>query len=466
MVKKALVFGLGLLGGGVATANWLIKHGYKVTVTDLKDEKALRSSLKRIKGEVKLALGGHQERLMAENDLIVVNPDVSRENPYLQLARKWHKAVANEATIFYTHWNKRTAAVTGTRGKTTTAHWLNHFLKSSCRSVVTGNSSSRPLLSVLDQEKKYDFAVTELPSFLLELFEASPRASEIAVITNLSQDHLNRHHTLEEYAKVKANIFKKQIAENFLVLNADNEWTDFFLEQSPTGRVRFFSLKSLAPDRPGIFYQAGAVYEQRDGLTEKILNIENFIKERGEHNVQNLLAGALAAVLAGCAWEKIASQIKSLPHLSFRQEVVFVNERLKIINDTTATSPEGGVVAMERFGGEDCFLITGGTDRQLDFARWADTLLNHLPVQNVIFLQGSATQKMLIQLGGRVKPGQVKETLPECLAEAWRLARGKAKAVILFSPAAKSFEKFKNEYDRGNKFNKLVKKIIGKGLKV
>lgn len=457
MAKKALVFGLGLLGGGVATTNWLIRHGYEVTITDLRDEKILWPSLKKIKGQVQLALGGHQDWLMKENDLVVANPDVSIENPYLQLAQKLHKEVANEATIFYTHWNKSTIGVTGTRGKTTTVNWLNHFLKSSYKSVVTGNSSYKPFLTVLDEVEKYDWAVTELPSFLLELFDRVQHGPEIAVITNLSQDHLNRHHTLEEYARVKANIFKKQTMENFLVLNADDQWTDFFLKQNPIGPVRFFSMKPLANDCQGVFYQAGVVYEQKNGATKKVLNIENFIKEWGEHNAQNLLASLLAAALAGCSWKKVAPKIKSLPHIPFRQEVIFADDRLKIINDTTATSSEGGIAAMKRFGGKNCILITGGTDRQLDFSRWAKTLLSYIPISNVIFLRGSATQKMFDQLQGQVKPEQVKETLKECLERAQRLIKDKELATILFSPAAKSFEKFKNEYDRGERFNDLAK---------
>src|SRR3989338_9847589 len=136
MSKRALVFGLGLLGGGVATTNWLLKHCYQVTVTDLKDKKQLAPSLKKIKGKVSLALGDHTEQLITDHDLIVVNPDVSINNPYIQLAQKLGKTVANEATIFYAHWSKKTVAVTGTRGKTTSVNWISHFLGGVGRSVV------------------------------------------------------------------------------------------------------------------------------------------------------------------------------------------------------------------------------------------------------------------------------------------------------------------------------------------
>ncbi|MDO8495441.1 MAG: UDP-N-acetylmuramoyl-L-alanine--D-glutamate ligase [bacterium] len=459
MTKKALVFGLGLLGGGVATTNWLLKHGYAVTVTDMKDEATLRPSLDKIVGKVTLALGGHTEKDIEENDLIVVNPDVSLNNPYIKLAQKLGKEVANEATLFYTFWNKKTVAVTGTRGKTTTVNWVNHFLNSSFNSIVTGNSTSQPLLSVLDEAENYDYAVTELPSFLLELFEGKP---DVAVITNISQDHLNRHHTMEEYAAVKANVFKNQTVEQFLVLNADHEWTDFFLKQKPAGQVRFFSMHSLRPEQTGVFYRDGQIFWKDEKGVQAVLTLGDFITERGEHNVQNLLASVLGASLAGCSWEKIAGQVATLPQVEFRQEPVFISANLKIINDTTATSPEGGMAAIKRFGGENCILITGGTDRQLDFTPWAPVVLEKINPANLIFLQGSATQKMLTLLGDKVKPEQVHETLQACLEQALAQAKGKNNVVILFSPSAKSFEKFKNEYDRGEQFNVLVSSLLKK----
>ncbi len=138
--KKVLVFGLGLLGGGVATTNWLLKHGAKVTITDLKNKKQLAPSLKKIKGRVALKLGGHSEKDIRENEIIVLNPDVSPKNPLVKLARKLGKQIENEATIFYKLCPKPIVAVTGTRGKTTTANWLAHFLNARYKTIVSGNS--------------------------------------------------------------------------------------------------------------------------------------------------------------------------------------------------------------------------------------------------------------------------------------------------------------------------------------
>ncbi len=460
MSKRALVFGLGLLGGGVATTNWLVKHGYQVTVTDLKNKKQLAPSLKKIKGKVGLALGGHTEQLIVDHDFIVVNPDVSINNPYIQLAQKLGKTVANEATIFYAHWSKKTVAVTGTRGKTTSVNWINYFLQGVCRSVLTGNSYSRPLLSIVDQQNKYDVAVTELPSFLLELFDQVERGPDIAVITNLSQDHLNRHGTMAEYAQAKAHIFKKQTTSQYLILNADSVWTDFFLKQQLSAKIRFFSTQPLTTAQPGLFYDQKKIFMQGENGVELVLSVENFKEKMGEHNLQNLLASALASHLAGVPWAVIQERISSLPLVEFRQETVFSDKHLTVINDTTATSPEGGMAAINRFGGENCFLITGGTDRQLDFMSWAKVVREKLPLSHLTFLKGSATVKMSKLLGADLEAEQFCDTLRECWERALSQAKDLPAAIILFSPAAKSFEKFKNEYDRGKQFNSLVRRLI------
>lgn len=459
MAKKALVFGLGLLGGGVATTNWLIKHGWEVTVTDIKNKKQLASSLRKIKGVVKLALGGHSKDLIRGNDLIVVNPDVSINNPFLQLAKKLNKDIENEATIFYKHWPKKIIGVTGTRGKTTTVNWINHFLNTKFRSVVAGNHYSRPLLAILDKAKRYDWAVTELPSFLLELFNNASVKPDVAVITNLYQDHLNRHRTLAAYAKIKANIFNSQTAIQHLILNFDNKWTKFFLKEKPKSKIWFFSVKTIGKKTDGVFYRSGNIYFQIKGKTKKVLEIPDFVKEHGEHNLGNLLVSSLTVNLAGISWQSIQKSITSLPEIEFREEVIFENKKLKIINDTTATSPDGAIAAMKRFSGASTILIAGGTDRELDFNDWAKTLPKYLKLNNVIFLSGSATNKMLTALKLQSNQANVCQTLKNCLEVALVKAKKYNKSLVLFSPGAKSFEKFKNEYDRGKQFDNLVRRL-------
>lgn len=461
--KKVLVFGLGLLGGGVATTNWLIKQGAKVTVTDLKSREQLMPSVKKIKGKAVYKLGGHSEEDIKNNDIIVINPDVSIYNSYVQLAKKLGKQIENEATIFYKFCSKPVIAVTGTRGKTTTTNWLAHFLNSSYKAIVSGNSYEEPLLKTLGRLSEFSVVANEVPSFHLELFDGSIPHPTVAVITNIFRDHLNRYKSFEDYAGTKANIFRSQTSQDNLILNYDNRWTPFLLRQKPRSKVWFFSVVKLPEKRDGVFYSGGNVFFQEKGRRVKVLNIGGFAGKRGKHNIGNLLAGSLAAYLAGVSWINIGKRIGSLPQIPFRQETVFSNKKLKIINDTCATSPDGGIAAIERFAGPSCILITGGTDRQLEYKGWARIVTRKIKPENMIMLAGSATDKMLSSLGkSYALRVSVLDTLQECMEKALVLAKKYPNSIVLFSPASKSFEKFKNEYDRGKQFNRLVGRLLKK----
>ncbi len=455
--KKVLVFGLGLLGGGVATVNWLVQRGAHVTVTDLKSRKELASSIAKIIGKIKYRLGGHTHDDIKTHDIIVVNPDVSIKNPLIQYALKIGKIVQNEATIFHENFPGDIVAITGTRGKTTTTLWANHLLGGMPRSSIAGNSTASPYLKILGSPKKSAVAVTEVSPKHLELFPTQ-RVPDIAIITNLSPDHLNRHGTLENYAAIKARIFRNQTLHNALILNANNRWTKFFLRQKPKSRIFFFSLRPLSRTQNGLFLSGKNIYFKNNGGSRKVFLLNNFTL--GEHNIANLLAATLAAHLAGCSWQIIAKSIQTLPQPSLRQEVVFKNKKLIVVNDTTATSPEGTVAAIKRFKSPSSVFIFGGTDRQLIFDDWAREVRKNIAQENVFFLAGSATNKMLAALKWRKISGHVFSTLKECIQAALTKSREYPRSFLVFSPAAKSFEKFKNEYDRGEQFTRVAKKLI------
>lgn len=460
--KKVLVFGLGLLDGGVATANWLIKEGARVTITDLKTWGQLGPSIRKIKGKAVFKLGGHNEEDIKNNDIIVINPDVSVYNKYIELAKKLDKQVENEATIFYKFCPKPIIAVTGTRGKTTTANWTAHLLRAKYKTIASGNSYLEPLLKTLDGSGRFSFVVNEIPSFHLELFSKDTPPPSIAVITNIFRDHLNRYRSFEDYVLTKANIFQNQTGKDHLVLNYDNEWTPFLLKQKTRSGVWFFSMSKLPVKYNGVFYADDGIYFQKNSKAGRVINIKGFAGKWGRHNIGNLLAASLAAYLSGVSWNDISGQIGSLPQISFRQEVIFENKKLKIINDTCATSPEGGIAAVERFGGPGCVLITGGTDRELDYKEWAKVVSKKIRPENMIMLSGSATSKMLSFFSQAYlsRMPVFDNTLKECIETAFKISKNYPGAIILFSPASKSFEKFQNEYDRGEKFNRLVKLLL------
>lgn len=435
--KKVLQMGLGILGGGVATARWLLERGAILTITDLKDEIFLKPSLEKLapfKDKIKYVLGKHEEKDFLENDIVVINPDVSKDNKFVELARKAGKQIENELTLFYKFClSSNMVAVTGTRGKTTTVNWIGHLLRSqNASTLVLGNSPEKPLLQEIKKCNENTNIVIEAPSFLLEICDESKFAPHIAVITNLYQDHINRHKSMEHYAEAKSHIFKHQQASDFLILNKEDEWTEFFLKQKPKAQVLFFS------------------------ETNTMENEEEFKKQWGFHNLQNFKVARRVALTLGVSPEEIKKQIPTLPQIKFRQEKIFDNGKLQIYNDTTATSPEALTASMQRFllSPEKIVFISGGTDRELDFKQWAEAVKAIIKPENLVFLSGSATEKMKKALGW--SDFNEFDTLEACFEKALEIVKNEKMSKIVFSPGAKSFEKFKNEFDRGEKFNVLI----------
>jgi len=433
--KKVLLMGLGILGGGVATARWLAEREADLTVTDMKDEKHLKSSLEKLKDlNIKYVLGKHEEKDFLENEIIVINPDVPANNKYVELARRAGKKIENELTLFYRFCkSKNTVAITGTRGKTTTVNWTYHLLKQKFPdTVIAGNSSENPFLDVLSKIEENTNVVLEVPSYQLELLPESGFSSPIVAITNVYTDHLNRHGDIQNYAEVKSGIFRNQTENNFLILNQENEWAEFFLSKNPRAKVILLSKKEIPT---GLF------------------DIKKFVEKWGEHNLENLLIAIKIAELKGLSEEEIKKGIGTLSDIRFRQELVYNKNSLQIYNDTAATSPDATIAAIKRFG-KNAIFISGDTDRELDFKGWAKFVKENLNLKNLVLLSGSATEKMKKELNEAVDE---RDSLEECLNLA--LEKVGKDGTIVFSPGAKSFEKFKNEFDRGEKFNTLIENI-------
>ena len=426
--KSVLVVGLGILGGGVATTKWLVKHGAKLTVTDLKSRRELAHSIKELGSaakRVRFVLDRHNSRDFITHDFIVLNPAISLSSPYVKVARKAKIPLENELTLFLRFCKNPVIGVTGTKGKTTTATWIRHFLKRKFpKSVLTGNTAENPLLGALDKLDGKTPVVAELSSFQLELLPSIKKSPHIAVLTNLMRDHLNRHSTMREYARAKENIFKYQKKGDVAI------------------RPNF-----LASARLGF----------------KIL--PSFGNKWGEHNVTNLRVAALAAHKAGVSWDLIKKAVNTLPNPRFRQQIIFKSAGPTIINDSTATTPDAVVAAIKRFSrsGVPIILIAGGTDKNLDFRSWAGIVKRTVAPEHLILLEGSATTKMLAALPRSFqKRVRTFRTLERCVSTAVQRAHLVSRATVLFSPGGASFEKFKNEFDRGEKFNRLIRKIIQK----
>ncbi|MBI4034203.1 MAG: UDP-N-acetylmuramoyl-L-alanine--D-glutamate ligase [Candidatus Brennerbacteria bacterium] len=441
--------GLGLLGGGVATAKWLVKDGAKVTVTDLKTRRELGPSVRSlgpVAKSVRFVLGRHLAPDFRKNEIVVVNPGVPRESKYLKIAQTHGAKLENEASIFFRACRNPVVAVTGTRGKTTTATWIHHLLKKKYpKTVLTGNSSDNPMLAALVKLDGRSPVVVELSSWHLELLPKSGKAPHVAVITNLYPDHLNRYPSMRSYALAKANVFSNQSDDDFLLLNKTSPWTKFFRGRKPRSRVVYF------PADVGF-------------------DLEKFKKTHGFHNFYNLNVAALVARHFGVPLTRVKSALKTLPQVRFREETIIKRRNIEVVNDTTATTPEATIAALKRFGSSGrLILITGGTDKKLNFKEWARDVKKYVKPENLFLLNSTATKKMVRELKiigyfRKSKP-QIFETLPLILHSVKKKLNAKRstlKPVVLFSPGATSFEKFKNEFDRGEQFNRLAKKYFSR----
>ncbi|PJE58041.1 MAG: UDP-N-acetylmuramoyl-L-alanine--D-glutamate ligase [Candidatus Portnoybacteria bacterium CG10_big_fil_rev_8_21_14_0_10_36_7] len=460
--KKILLVGLGRLGGGLAMAKFLILHKAKLTITDMLLPSELKDGLKKLKGQkIKFTLGEHKAEDFLKADYIIFNQAVSIYSKWPKFIIKNKKKYFNNLTLFLELTKNTTRpviAVTGTRGKTTITTWLSHFIP---QPITGGNTPNSDLFKIIDQSAPNNSPfIIEMPSHQLEYIKKGLAPPHIAVITNLYEDHLDRYGDMKTYRAVKKRIFLNQTKKDFLVLNNDNKNTKIFLSKKPKSQLYFFSLTKLPLNKDGLFFENDSLYMQNQKKRVLVTKLNNFTP----HQRQNLLASLLTAYLFGRSWKDLIQKINALPAVPFRQQIIYQTDSLTIINDSAATSPDAtiaGITSMKKFG-NNLLLITGGTDKKLGYKNLAKKIASSLKGKNIFFLNGSATDKLLNELKKikyfRYQP-QVFSNLKDILFAVKQ--KKMPKKAILFSPGGSSFEKFKNEFDRGEQFNKLSIKIFG-----
>ncbi|MCK5026871.1 MAG: UDP-N-acetylmuramoyl-L-alanine--D-glutamate ligase [Candidatus Pacebacteria bacterium] len=476
--KNVVVMGLGLFGGGIASARFCLKYGANVIVTDLQSKEKLSFSLSSFTNEEKecitFILGGHQEKDFEQADIVIVNPAVPRKNKFLKIAKEHGASFENDASLFMRFCKNPVVAITGTRGKTTTTNWIAQLLTLTIgETKPIGNTPNNPLLNALSFKeqmrevgppslKREYVHIAELSSWQLELLPQSKKAPHIAVITNIYPDHLNRYDNIEHYASAKANIFTHQTKNDFLILNYDNDWHDFILNKKPLSSLFFFSKKSLPEKLNGIYIKNGIAVIRKNGKEIPLVSLEDFEEKWGTHNTENILASLLAIYLFDPAIKITGTHITKLSGIPFRQQTIYKSDTLQVVNDTTATSPDGFIAAVDRFNGDNTIFIAGGTRKDISFEKAAKHVLQHIPPERLILLSGSATDDFLESLKGvkyDTSDIHIFDELEDCVSCALskiKETRGK----IIFSPASASFEKFNNEFHRGKVFNEIISRLV------
>jgi UDP-N-acetylmuramoylalanine--D-glutamate ligase len=439
--KRVLV--VGLARTGVATALFCAARGAIVTATDARAENEIGEGTELLRSAgVKLELGGHPENTFLEQDLIVPSPGVPADAPLLQAARAKGVTIWSEVELADRFLNGRLIGITGSNGKTTTTSLIEHILRSAGLSTILAGNIGTPLIARVEQTSDETITVVELSSFQLELIETF--RPNISVFLNLTADHLDRHHTLEAYARSKARIFENQTEADSAVLNADDPATTPLAPTKP--HVYWFSRKQRVAQ--GAFVRENEVVFRHDGEEETVLNLRD-IPLPGAHNIENVLAAVAATRLAGVEPEAIAKAVRSFAGVEHRLEFVAEIAGVRYYNDSKATNVDATMKALDAFPGR-ILIVLGGKDKGSDY-----TLLQKPLREKAILalLIGAAAKKIENQITGSVAIERA-GTIERAVDIASHAAR--PGDVVLLAPACASFDQFQNYEHRGRVFKELV----------
>ena len=439
--KRALVVGLGK--SGVASALFLKSRGARVTVSDSKPEAELRSEILLLLDHgITVETGGHGDRTFRGQDLIVVSPGVPFDAPQLEQARALGEPVIGEVELAAQFLPGPIVAITGANGKTTTTTLAGEIIAAGKFHTLVGGNIGTPAISFADQAKPDTWTVLEVSSFQLEtIVSFRPR---IAVILNITPDHLDRHKTFTNYVNAKARIFENQQPDDFAVLNADDPTTAGLAGR---GRAQLFWFSRKKEVKKGSFVRGGQIFF-RDRKSEREIMPLAEIPLKGAHNLENVLAGVSIGVLAGCQSGQIRAAVRTFKAVEHRLEFVATVAGVDYFNDSKATNVDATIKALESFPA-NVHLILGGKDKGSDYS-----VLNELLRARVkrVYTIGAAAAKIESQIAGtEIVPSQT-------LENAIRRARESAATgdVVLLAPACASFDQFENYEHRGRIFKEIV----------
>ncbi len=440
--KRVLVVGLGK--SGVASALFLKSRGARVTVSDAKPEAELRDEiLLLLEHGVTVETGGHGERTFREQDLIVVSPGVPVDAPQLVQARNLGELVIGEIELAARFLPGSIVAITGANGKTTTTSLAGEIIAAGNFPTLVGGNIGTPAISFVGQAGPATWTVLEVSSFQLEtIVDFRPR---IAVILNITPDHLDRHKTFANYVNAKARIFENQRSEDFTVLNADDPATTE-LSHRTGGQLFWFSRKKQV--EKGAYTRGSHIYVNDGHFEREIMPIAE-IPLQGTHNVENVLAGVLVGMLVGCEPEQIRQAVRNFKAVEHRLEFVARIAGIDYYNDSKATNVDATIKALESFPA-NIHLILGGKDKGSDY-----TVLNDLLRQRVkrVYTIGAAAAKIESQIRSAAEIDHA-ETLENAVRRASKSAV--AGDVVLLAPACASFDQFQSYEHRGRIFKEAV----------
>jgi UDP-N-acetylmuramoylalanine--D-glutamate ligase len=444
--KSVLV--VGMARSGLAAAEFLAKRGAVVVVSDNRPAEALSQEIQFLKEcRVDWEAGGHTAELFLKAELIVVSPGVPLALPALQRARQAGIEIISEIELASRYLQGKIIAITGTNGKTTTTTLIGEILKTAGFRVLVGGNIGTALISLVKVSTPHTWSVVEVSSFQLEAVPSF--RPHIAVILNLTQDHLDRYASFESYAEAKFQVFQNQTECDFAVLNQEDGNV-----RPVASRLRsqvFWFSASRAVTR-GTYFDGRHIVWVSSNRSESIIARAE-VPLKGSHNVENAAAAITAAHLAGAASTRIAEAVRNFRAVEHRLESVAEFQGVHFYNDSKATNVDATIKALEAFD-SGVILILGGRDKGGDFR-----VLSRLIQQRVrsLVLLGEASSTIRSQLTGTAPMLQA-----ESMKSAVRLSFQQAKPgdTVLLAPACASFDMFQNYEHRGREFKAAVRDII------
>ncbi|MDQ3443564.1 MAG: UDP-N-acetylmuramoyl-L-alanine--D-glutamate ligase [Chloroflexota bacterium] len=452
--KRVTVMGLGVLGGGVGAARYLVGQDARVTVTDMRGVDSLVESIAALDGlPISYHLGSHHEDdfTTANADVVVRNPGVPMDSPYLQAALNAGIPIEMEMSIFFRDCPAPIIGITGTKGKTTVSALIGCILKEwNPDSLLAGNMGISAVLELHRLTSSTPVAL-ELSSFQIESLNEHRLGPHVAVVTNIFPDHLDRYSDFDHYADTKRGLTHAMEPEDVAVYNADDPEASRVVGET---RARCLPFGLERREGSGAWVN-GDTLMLVDGETRLVFTRPDILALAGDHGARNALAAIAASRAYGVPEWAIANGLRSFKGVENRLEVVAEVGGVTYVNDTSATAPEAAVAGVRVLAppAGTLRLLAGGANKQTDLAPFAEELRSRDVV--VYLLQGSATPALATLLAGRRV--EVSGTF-DSMASAVGAASGDARTgdVVALCPACASFGLFRNEFDRGEQFRNAV----------
>lgn len=448
--KKVAIIGLGV--SNKPLIEYLYNLGAIITVFDNRTQEKIDEYIwnKVVEYNLKYSVGENYLSKLVGFDYIFRSPSCRPDLPEIEAEVKKGAILTSEIELVLKLTPSKTVGITGSDGKTTTTSLIYEILKKKYKCFLGGNIGT-PLFTRIAEMKPEDIVVLELSSFQLMNMDIS---TDIAVVTNISPNHLNVHKDYQEYIDSKANIFTHQNENGILVINYDNDITKNFAKIA-NGKVIYFSRKTKLPN--GVIYDEDTIKICENDLRRHIINRKN-IKIRGLHNIENICA-AIAATSSLVEPEVQAEAISEFTGVEHRLEFVRELDGVKWYNDSIASSPNRTIAGLNSYN-EKIVLIAGGRDKHLDYEPIAKPIIDNV---STLILMGETAEKIknAVVRELEIEKKELNIIRVKNVEEAVLEAKAQAKngEVVLFSPASTSFDMFKNFEERGKKFKEEVNKL-------